>query len=125
VGCLVAFACGAGGGGLTPDSKEIKSSTHHGGETKGHWVMKYSKRSFVVVSALFALLLPLSSGTAKAGDADRAAFTLAAVQSAKQKCANSCRARYRECRSLKQMTSFECRSVYQDCTRWTCNGLVD
>jgi hypothetical protein len=125
MGCLVAFACGARGGGLTSDFKEIESSAHRGGETKGSWIMKYNKRSFVVVSAFFALFLSLSSGTLNARDADRGALTLAAVQPAKQKCVNTCRARYRECRSLKQMTSFECRSVYQDCARWTCSGMVD
>ena len=87
--------------------------------------MKYSKRSFAVVSLLFALLLLLSEGTLNALDADLASRTFAAAQTAKQKCINTCRARYRDCRSLKQMPSVECRSVYQDCTRWTCSGLVD
>ena len=84
--------------------------------------MKCSKRSFAVVSAL---LLSLSAGTLNARDADLASHTFAAAQTAKQKCINTCRARYRECRSLKQMPSVECRNVYQDCTRLTCNGLVD
>jgi hypothetical protein len=87
--------------------------------------MDYSKRSFAVVSVLFVLLLSLSAGTLNAHDADLASYTFAAVQSAKQKCMNTCRARYRECRSLKQMPSVECRNVYQDCTRLTCSGLVD
>src|SRR4029079_9193482 len=52
-----------------------------------------------------------------------AAHTFAASQTAKQKCLNTCRARYRDCRRLKQLPSFECRSVYQDCTRYTCTGL--
>ena len=56
-------------------------------------------------------------------DADLAAHTFAAAQTAKQKCLNTCRARYRDCRRLKQLPSFECRSVYQDCTRYTCTGL--
>jgi len=87
--------------------------------------MKCSKRSFVVVSVLFVLLLSLSAGTLKAHDADLASRTFAAAQTAKQKCANTCYARYRDCRSKKQIPSFECRDIYQDCTRWTCSGLVD
>jgi hypothetical protein len=56
-------------------------------------------------------------------DAEVASHTFAAAQTAKQKCVNTCRARYRDCRRLKQLPSFECRSVYQDCTRYTCTGL--
>jgi hypothetical protein len=90
--------------------------------------MKCSKRSFAVVSALFAMLLSLpsvvvSTGTLNARDADAASFTFAAAQTAKQQCRNTCRARYRDCLSLKQISSFECRGVYQDCTRYTCTGL--
>ncbi len=76
--------------------------------------MKCSKRSFAVVSLLFAVLLPY---------ADLASRTFAAAQTAKQQCLNTCRARYRDCRRLKQLPSFECRGVYQDCTRYTCTGL--
>ena len=78
--------------------------------------MKCSKRSFV----LFALLLPLSAGTLNARDADHASDTFAAAQTAKQKCINTCRARYRDCLSLKQIPFAECRGIYQDCTRFTC-----
>ena len=85
--------------------------------------MKYSKRSFAVVSVLFALLLSLSTVTLNARDADLASLTFAAAQTAKQQCTNTCRARYRDCRRLNQLPSFECRSVYQDCTRYTCTGL--
>jgi hypothetical protein len=81
--------------------------------------MKCSKRSFV----LFALLLPLSAGTLNARDADLGSHTFAAAQTAKQKCINSCRARYQDCRRLKQLPLSECRGVYQDCTRYTCTGL--
>ncbi len=55
--------------------------------------------------------------------ADPASYTLAAAQTVKQKCVNTCRERYRDCRRLKQLPSFECRGVYQDCTRYTCTGL--
>jgi hypothetical protein len=90
---------------------------------KGGWAMKCSKRSFAVVSVLiFALLLSLSTGALNARDADLASPTFAAAQTAKQQCKNTCRARYRDCLSLKQIPSFECRGIYQDCTRNTCNA---
>jgi len=85
--------------------------------------MECSRRSFAVVSLLFAVLLSLSSGTLNARDADLAPRTFAAAQTAKQQCINTCRARYRDCRRLNQLPSFECRGVYQDCTRYTCTGL--
>ncbi len=85
--------------------------------------MKCSKRSFAVVSLLFAVLLSLSIGTLNAHDADLASRTFVAAQTAKQQCINTCRARYRDCRHLKQFPSFECRAVYEDCTRYTCTGL--
>ena len=84
--------------------------------------MKCSKRSFAVVSVLFALLLSLSTGTLNARDADLTSLTFAAAQTAKQQCMNTCRARYRDCLSLKQISSFECRGIYQDCTGYTCNA---
>ena len=87
--------------------------------------MKCSKRSFV--SLLFAVLLSLlslvvSTGTLNARAANLASFTFAAAWTAKQQCINSCRTRYRDCRSLKQIPSSECRGIYQDCTRYTCNA---
>jgi hypothetical protein len=90
--------------------------------------MKFSKRSFAVVSVLFAVLLLLlslvvSTGTLNARDADLASRTFAAAQTAKQQCVNTCRARYRDCLSMKQIPSSECRGVYQDCTRNTCNAV--
>ena len=85
--------------------------------------MKCSKRSFAVVSVLFAVLLSLNTGTINARDADLASLTFAAAQTAKQQCMNTCRARYRDCLSLKLIPSSECRGVYQDCTRFTCNAL--
>jgi len=85
--------------------------------------MKRSRRSFAVVSPLFAVLLSLGIGTLNARDVDLASRTFAAAQTAKQQCINTCRARYRDCRRLNQMPSFECRSVYQDCTRYNCAGL--
>ena len=84
--------------------------------------MKCSKRSFAVISALFTLFLSLSAGTLNARDADLASHTFAAAQTAKQKCINTCRVRYRDCRRLNQLPSFECKGVYQDCTRYTCTG---
>ena len=85
--------------------------------------MKCSNRSFAVVSVLFAVLLSPSTGTLNARDADPAPLAFAAAQTAKRQCLNTCRARYRDCLSLKQLPSFECRGVYQDCTRYTCTGL--
>jgi len=85
--------------------------------------MKCSKRSFAVVSVLFAVLPSLNIEALKARDADLAARSLAAAQTAKQPCMNTCRARYRDCRRLKQLPSFECQNVYQDCVRYTCSGL--
>jgi hypothetical protein len=84
--------------------------------------MKRSKRSIAVVSVLFAVLRSISPGTLNARDGDLAAFTFAAAQTAKKQCTNSCRARYRDCLSLKQIPSSECRGIYQDCTRYTCNA---
>ena len=84
--------------------------------------MKCSKRSFAIVSVLFAVPLSLSIGTLNARDAELAAVTLAAAQTAKHQCMNTCRARYRDCRRLNQLPSFECRNVYQDCTRYACTG---
>jgi hypothetical protein len=84
--------------------------------------MKCSKRSFAVVSLLFAALLSLSIGALNARDADLASRTFAAARTAKQQCINTCRARYRDCRSLRQIPSSECRGIYQDCTRYTCNA---
>jgi hypothetical protein len=84
--------------------------------------MNCSKRSFAIISALFALLLLSSTGTLNARDADLAPLIFAAAQTGNQKCVNSCRARYRDCRSLKQIPLDECRGVYQDCTRDNCGA---
>src|ERR1700746_438673 len=84
--------------------------------------MKYIKQSFAVVSVLFAVLLSSNTETLNARDADLASLTFAAAQTAKQQCINTCRARYRDCLSLKQIPSSECRGIYQDCTRNTCNA---
>jgi hypothetical protein len=83
--------------------------------------MKCGKR-FAVVSVLFAVLLSSSQGTLNARDTDLAPVSFAAAQTAKQQCINTCRARYRDCRSLKQIPSSECRDIYQDCTR-RCNAV--
>jgi hypothetical protein len=84
--------------------------------------MRCRKRSFAVAIAIFALLPSLSAGALDARDAGLASLTFAAAQTAKQQCINTCRARYRDCLSLKQIPSSECRGVYQDCTRNTCNA---
>src|SRR5262249_14059100 len=90
---------------------------------KRNWSMTCSKRSFAVVSPLVAALLSLSIGTVNGRDADLTSRSFAAAQTAKQKCINTCRARYRDCRRLRQAPSFQCRDVYQDCTRYSCTGL--
>jgi hypothetical protein len=88
--------------------------------------MKCSKRSFAVVSMLFALVLSFSTGTLKARDADLDSRIFAVAQTANQQCINSCRTRYRDCRSLKQIPFSQCRGIYQDCTRYTCGaGVAD
>lgn len=84
--------------------------------------MKCTKPSLVVICALLAAPLYPSIGTLNARDSALATDTLAAAQTAKQQCMNTCRARYRDCRRLKQLPSFECRGVYQDCIRFTCTG---
>jgi hypothetical protein len=84
--------------------------------------MKFSKRSSIV-SVFFVALLSLSTGTLNVRDADFTSHTFAAAQTPKQQCINTCRARYRDCLSLKLIPSFECRGVYQDCTRFTCNAV--
>jgi hypothetical protein len=83
--------------------------------------MKCRKRSFAV-SVLFALPLVFSTGTLNARDADLESLIFAAAQTANQQCINTCRARYRDCRSLKQIPFAECRGIYQDCTRYTCGA---
>ena len=84
--------------------------------------MKCSKQSFAVVSVVFVALLSWST-TLHARDADLASLTFAAAQTAKQQCINTCRARYRDCLSLKQIPSTECRGVYRDCIRNTCSAV--
>jgi hypothetical protein len=84
--------------------------------------MKCNKRSIVVVSALFAVLLSLSPDALNARDAEIAPFTVAAVHSSKRQCINTCRARYRDCLAKKQIPAFECQGVYQDCVRLSCNA---
>jgi hypothetical protein len=85
--------------------------------------MKCSKQSFAVISVLLAVLLSLSIGRLNARDVDFTSVTLAAAQTAKQQCINTCRARYRDYRHQNQVPSFECRGVYQDCTRYSCTNL--
>jgi hypothetical protein len=84
--------------------------------------MTCSKRTLAVVSVFFAVFV-FGGGALNAREAEPAAVTLAAGQTAKRQCMNTCRMRYRDCRHLKQLPSFECRGVYQDCTRYSCTGL--
>jgi len=84
--------------------------------------MKICTHSFAVVAVLFAAFVSLSAGALHARDADTGPLTVAAAQTAKQKCVKTCRARYRDCLSRKQIPSFECQSVYQDCAGFTCNA---
>ena len=84
--------------------------------------MKCSKSSFAIISFLVAVILWSSVGALNAHDADLAFRSFAAAQTTKQKCMNTCRSRYEDCRRLKQLPSVECRGVYQDCTRYTCTG---
>ena len=81
--------------------------------------MASSKSKFAIASTLFAALL---SSSTEARTADFTSVTLAAAQTAKRQCLNTCRARYRDCVRLNQLPSFECRNVYQDCTRYICTG---
>ena len=76
--------------------------------------MQFRKRSFAVVSLLFAVLLSLGIGTLNARDADLASRTFVAAQTVKQQCINTCRAHYRDSRHLNQLPSSECLGVYQD-----------
>jgi hypothetical protein len=84
--------------------------------------MKCSKRSSAVVSVLFALLLSFSTGTLNARDADLDSLVFVAAQTTNRQCIHTCRARYRDCRSLRQIPFSECRGIYQDCTRNTCSA---
>ena len=83
--------------------------------------MKCSKRSFAFVSVLFAVLLSSGSGKLNARDADPASLTFVVAQTSRRQCINTCRARYRDCLSLKQIPSYECRGVDRDC-RYNCNA---
>ena len=88
--------------------------------------MKCSKRSLAIVCMLLALLLSFNPGILHARDADLDSLIFAAAQTVNRQCVNNCRARYRDCRSLKQIPSPECRGIYQDCTRNTCSaGAAD
>jgi hypothetical protein len=81
------------------------------------------KRSLAGVAFLLALVLLTSAETLNAGDADLDSHTFAVAQSTKQKCMNTCRARYRDCVSKRHIPSFECQGIYQDCARFTCKAV--
>ena len=78
--------------------------------------MKSSTWSLAVVS-LFFVAFALPPATEKTRDTDDSLLTFVATQSSKQKRMNICRARYRDCISLKQIPPYECQYVYEDCTR--------
>ena len=82
--------------------------------------MKCHTASLFTVS-VFVVVFPLGSAALNARDADSAGATIAAAKISKQKCMSVCRARYRDCVSLKQIPSFECRGVHQDCVHDTCD----
>lgn len=82
-----------------------------------------TKRFFAAAPVALAVFLSLTAGTVSARDADLASRSVAAAQTAKQQCLNTCRVRYRDCRRLGQLPSGECQGVYQDCTRYSCTGL--
>jgi hypothetical protein len=84
--------------------------------------MNCIKRSPATFAVLFAMLFSSSMGTLEARDSDLASFSLAAAQTVKHQCMNTCRARYRSCLSLNLIPASECRGVYQDCARYTCNA---
>jgi hypothetical protein len=84
--------------------------------------MNCCKRTFAVV-VLFGAFLSSGQGMLNGRDADGSFITFAAAQTAKQQCINACRARYRDCRSLKQISASECRGIYQDCTRFQCSAV--
>jgi hypothetical protein len=86
--------------------------------------MRCTKGSFAVICVLGAVLLFLNIGTLNARDADLASGALVAAQTAKQRCINTCHARYRDCHRLNKVPSSECQDVYRDCTRYTCAGLA-
>lgn len=85
--------------------------------------MTFSKLLFAIAVVAFAVILEFSQGTLNARDSDLTPLAVAAAQTAKQQCVTLCRARYRDCRSLKQISPVECRGVYQDCTRFKCDAL--
>jgi hypothetical protein len=84
--------------------------------------MKYRRRSLAVAAVIFVVFLSSVLGKLYAGDDDLAPLTVVAAQTAKQQCARTCRARYRDCQHLNQFPLFVCQSVYQDCIQYACTG---
>jgi hypothetical protein len=76
--------------------------------------MKNRILSFGFVFIFFAALA-LPAAAVKARDSDDKPLIFAAAQTDKQKRANACRARYRDCVKLNQIPLFECQYIYQDC----------
>jgi hypothetical protein len=84
-------------------------------------VRAISKRAFPIIPIL-VLFLSFGAGPLNAGDAFSPRL-IAAAQTPKQKCANACHVRYRDCIAKKQIPPFECQYVYQDCNNFTCSAL--
>ena len=82
------------------------------------------RRSFAFLfSVLFALLLSSVRENQCARCRSRLSHLLAAAHTAKQKCINTCRARYRGCLRLELSAMRPSVGVYyRDCTRYTCTG---
>jgi hypothetical protein len=75
--------------------------------------MKNSRRS-AIISFVFIALAALNIAPVNSRESDRATLIPAAAHTGKHH-AKACRARYRDCLSLKQLPSSECRTVYEDC----------
>jgi hypothetical protein len=90
--------------------------------TRRDLAMKCRIASLFAVSAFLAVLLQ-GSAALNAHAADSAPTTLASIKTEKYKCLNVCRARYRDCVSLKQIPSFECKGVYKDCVHDSCDAV--
>ena len=85
-------------------------AAHHGEFQKGENMLK--------LALAVSMTLVLTPCHVKA----QSNLNFAGVQTAKQRCINTCRARYRACLSLKQIPPSECRAVSRDCAHFTCNA---
>ncbi len=76
--------------------------------------MKSITLSSAMALVFFAALV-WPPAAVRAHDSSGSLQNFAAAQSSKQKRMNVCRARYRDCLSLRQIPSFECQYIYEDC----------